>query len=201
AWPQDRFAKPPLGLPKGVHVVTNPILLSINEILVGISTQDILSELRRENIAISSPQHPSEDTLARLTRALIDQRHFFPLFPPQARENLPALSKVSGEVPDPGSEERLPMGACVDLSYVKLAEWVNVKPDLLVLPSALSSFVKVVEGVTALNPGPLMKKRGAGTFAALSIQPRRLSDEEREAAETPVGHMLYERARVDVVKI
>ncbi|KAI6820348.1 DNA polymerase alpha 70 kDa subunit [Hortaea werneckii] len=201
AWPQDRFAKPPLGLPKGVHVVTNPILLSINEILVGISTQDILSELRRENIAISSPQHPSEDTLARLTRALIDQRHFFPLFPPQARENLPALSKVSGEVPDPGSEERLPMGACVDLSYVKLAEWVNVKPDLLVLPSALSPFAKVVEGVTALNPGPLMKKRGAGTFAALSIQPRRLSDEEREAAETPVGHMLYERARVDVVKI
>ncbi|KAI7379415.1 hypothetical protein KC328_g13353, partial [Hortaea werneckii] len=60
---------------------------------------------------------------------------------------------------------------------------------------------QVVEGVTALNPGPLMKKRGAGTFAALSIQPRRLSDEEREAAETPVGHMLYERARVDVVKI
>ena len=60
---------------------------------------------------------------------------------------------------------------------------------------------QVVEGVTALNPGPLMKKRGAGTFAALSIQPRRLTEEEREAAETPVGHMLYERARVDVVKI
>ncbi|KAI7549379.1 DNA polymerase alpha 70 kDa subunit [Hortaea werneckii] len=203
AWPQDRFAKPPLGLPKGVHVVTNPILLSINEILVGISTQDILSELRRENVSVSSPSQQShaEDTLARLTRHVIDQRHFFPLFPPQSRENLPALTRISGEVPNPGSEERLPLGACVDLSYVKLAEWVNVRPDLLVLPSALSPFAKVVEGVTALNPGPLMKKRGAGTFAALAIQPRQLTEEEREAAETPVGHLLYERARVDVVKI
>ncbi|KAI7516548.1 hypothetical protein KC316_g21066, partial [Hortaea werneckii] len=203
AWPQDRFAKPPLGLPKGVHVVTNPILLSINEILVGVSTQDILSELRRENVSVSSPSQQShaEDTLARLTRHVIDQRHFFPLFPPQSRENLPALTRISGEVPDPGSEERLPLGACVDLSYVKLAEWVNVRPDLLVLPSALSPFAKVVEGVTALNPGPLMKKRGAGTFAALSIQPRRLTEEEREKAETPVGHMVYDRARVDVVKI
>ncbi|KAI7574638.1 DNA polymerase alpha 70 kDa subunit, partial [Hortaea werneckii] len=201
AWPQDRFAKPPLGLPKGVQVVTNPILLSINEILVGISTQDVLSELRRENVSVSSPQSSSEDTLARLTRHIIDQRHFFPIFPPQSRENLPALTRIAGEVPDPGSEERLPLGACVDLSYVKLAEWVNVKPDLLVLPSGLSPFAKVVEGVTALNPGPLMKKRGAGTFAALSIQPRQLTEEEREAAETPVGHLLYERARVDVVKI
>ncbi|KAI6812730.1 DNA polymerase alpha 70 kDa subunit [Hortaea werneckii] len=204
AWPQDRFAKPPLGLPKGVHVVTNPILLSINEILVGISTQDILSELRRENVSLSSPpaqQNISEDVLARLTRHVIDQRHFFPIFPPQARENLPALTRISGEVPDPGSEERLPLGACVDLSYVKLAEWVNVRPDLVVLPSGLSPFAKVVEGVTALNPGPLMKKRGAGTFAALSIQPRRLTEEEREAADTPVGHKVYDRARVDVVKI
>ncbi|GAB1743351.1 hypothetical protein NU219Hw_g9191t2 [Hortaea werneckii] len=205
SWPQDRFAKPPLGLPKGVQVVTNPILLSINEILVAISTHDILSELRRENVSLSSASsqhstHP-EDTLARLTRHVIDQRHFLPVFPPQARENLPALTRIAGEVPEPGSEERLPLGACVDLSYVKLAEWVNVKPDLLVLPSALSPFAKVVEGVTALNPGPLMKKRGAGTFAALSIQPRQLTDEEREAAETPLGHKLYERARVDVVKI
>lgn len=60
---------------------------------------------------------------------------------------------------------------------------------------------QVVEGVTALNPGPLMKKRGAGTFAALSIQPRSLTEEERENAEMPVGHRVYERARVDVVKI
>ena len=50
SWPQDRFPKQPLGLPKQVHVVTNPITLSINEMIIGISTQDILSELRRENV-------------------------------------------------------------------------------------------------------------------------------------------------------
>ena len=45
-----------------------------------------------------------------------------------------------------------------------------------------------------------MKRRGAGTYAALSVQPRHVTDEEREASQ-PVGHNVYERARVDVVKI
>lgn len=54
--------------------------------------------------------------------------------------------------------------------------------------------------MTCINPGTLSKRRGAGTFAALNVLPRRVSDEEREAGEA-VGHHVFERARVDVVKI
>lgn len=79
--------------------------------------------------------------------------------------------------------------------------WTREDSSSPLLTKPFPSVPQVVEGVTALNPGPLMKKRGAGTFAALAIQPRQLTEEEREAAETPVGHLLYERARVDVVKI
>lgn len=51
----------------------------------------------------------------------------------------------------------------------------------------------------AINPGMLSKRRGAGTFAALNVQPRMLSDEEREAGL--ITHKIYERARVDITRI
>ena len=146
SWPQDRFPKAALGLPKGVQVVTNPILLSINEIMFGISTQDILSELRRENVyqpGSGQSKGFEGDMLARLTSNVIEQRHFFPVFPPQSRENLPKPTAVPGEVPEPGGEERLATGANLDISYIKLAEWLTVKPDVLVLPSVLNPFAKV----------------------------------------------------------
>jgi DNA polymerase alpha subunit B len=144
AWPQDRFPRQALGLPKQVQVVTNPIILSINEIIFAISTQDVLSELRRENVyQAGKGQQFSDDMLARLTSAVVEQRHFFPIFPPAAREDLPAPAAIDGEVPEVGGEQRLAFGASVDISYLKLAEWINVRPDVLVLPSVLNPFVKV----------------------------------------------------------
>ena len=219
SWPQDRFPKGPLGLPKQAQVVTNPIVLSINEMVVAISTQDVLLELRRENVfQAGKGQAFSDDMLARLTNSVIEQRHFFPVFPPAAREDLPKPSGIVGEVPEVGGEERMPVGASPDISYLKLAEWINVRPDVLVLPSALNPFVKVsnaitpsrtrtlanivqvIEGITCLNPGTLSKKRGAGHYAALNVQPRSLSEEEREAGQA-VAHNVFERTRVDITRI
>lgn len=141
SWPQDRFPKPVLGLPKQVQVVTNPITLSINEMIVGISSQDVLYELRRENVYQPGKGQGSfgEDLLARLSGSVIDQRHFFPVFPPQGRENLPKPAAIPGEI---DADERLSVGANLDLGYLKLGEWLNVRPDMLVLPSTLSPFAK-----------------------------------------------------------
>nr|POE62428.1 dna polymerase alpha subunit b [Quercus suber] len=143
SWPQDRFPKQAYGLPKQVQVVTNPITLSINETVFGISTQDILSELRRENVHQAKGQASSDDLLARLASGVIEQRHFFPVYPPQARENLQKPAPIPGEIPDVGGEERLAVGACLDLGYYKLGEWLNVRPDVLVMPSVLLPFAKV----------------------------------------------------------
>jgi DNA polymerase alpha subunit B len=110
--------------------------------IVGISSQDVLYELRRENVyQAGQGQGPfGEDLLARLSGAVIEQRHFCPVFPPQGRENLPKPAAIPGEVePD----ERLAVGANLDLGYLKLGEWPNVRPDVLVLPSTLSPFTKV----------------------------------------------------------
>lgn len=144
SYPQDRFPRQPLGLPKQVQIVTNPITLSINEMVVGISSADILSELRRENVFQSAKGAAfQEDMLARLSSAIIEQRHYFPVYPPQAQENLIKPAPIPGEIAAPASEERLATAATLDLSYLKLAEWLNVRPDVLILPSVLSPFAKV----------------------------------------------------------
>lgn len=144
SWPQDRFPRQQFGLPKQVQVVTNPITLSVNEMVFGISTQDILSELRRENVHQGGKgQAFNDDMLARLSNAVIEQRHYFPVFPPQARETLPKPAAIPGEVPEVGGEERVAGGAALDIGYLKLGEWLNVRPDVLVLPSVLNPFAKV----------------------------------------------------------
>ena len=144
SWPQDRVPKPALGLPKQVQIVANPMTLSMNETVVGISSQDVLSELRRENVhQAAKGQGVNEDFLGRLSGHIIEQSHFFPIFPPQAREDLFKPAAIQGEIPEPGGEQRLALGANLDLGYLKLGEFCKVVPDMLILPSVLSPFAKV----------------------------------------------------------
>lgn len=64
----------------------------------------------------------------------------------------------------------------------------------------------MVDSVLALNPGQLSKKKAAGTYASMVLQARQVTDEERgDDSEGGVVknlvHNVYERARVDVVRI
>ena len=131
SWPQEPFDKKVLGLPKQAKVVTNPVTVSLNEIVVGISAHDVLWDLRREEVKVGKTKEG--DLMARLPRHVIHQRHFFPLFPPCDRST---LSKT-------GTEDGLATGVPMDVSYLKLGEWLNVRPDMLITPSALSPFAKV----------------------------------------------------------
>lgn len=51
-----------------------------------------------------------------------------------------------------------------------------------------------------VNPGYLSKRRGAGTYAKMTIHAASLTEDEMDAGQK-VAHKLYERARVDIVKI
>jgi len=131
SWPQEPFARKELGLPKSVRIVGNPITFALNEIGLGISSQDILTELRTAEVYGGRPKDAS--LLARLPKYLIEQRNYFPLFPPVDRENLPKTGTASG----------IPAGAMLDTSYLKLGDMINVRPDILIVPSALPPFAKV----------------------------------------------------------
>lgn len=60
--------------------------------------------------------------------------------------------------------------------------------------------MKVVESVLVINPGYMSKRRAAGTYAKLSVHPRILTDEEKTAGKM-LAHKLFDRARVDIIKI
>ncbi|KAI9652198.1 MAG: DNA-directed DNA polymerase alpha subunit pol12 [Trizodia sp. TS-e1964] len=183
SWPQDLISRKELGLPKQAKMVTNPVTLSLNELVIGISSQDILWELSQQEAKSGKPKEPNR--LARLPRYLIEQRHFFPLFPPAPPEN---LVKTGG----------LTIGAMLDTSYLKLGEWPSLRPDVLITPSVLPAFAKFIEGVLVVNPGNLSKQRGSGTYAQLTIHPPKIPE---AADEEMIPHKLYERGRVDVIKI
>ena len=66
------------------------------------------------------------------------------------------------------------------------------------MPKLISS--QVVDGVVVINPGFLSKRKAAGTYARLTVYPASLSNEEKNSTQM-VGHKLFERARVDVIRI
>lgn len=63
-----------------------------------------------------------------------------------------------------------------------------------------ANYVQVVESVLVINPGTLAKRRAAGTYARVIIQPAVISEAERERG-VAVAHKLWERTRVDIVRI
>lgn len=134
------------------------------------STPDILLHLSSAECRHNPPEpHP----IARLSRSLMAQRNYYPLFPAAA-------------------------GVNVDVPYCRLADFVAACPDVLVLPSVLAPTAKVVEGVVVLNSGAASKRRGAGNWVRLWVGPG--AGGEGEGGE-PRGHRVFERARVEVVRV
>jgi DNA polymerase alpha subunit B len=129
SFPQERTPKKDLDLPKQAIFLPNPVMASLNEIMIGISAQDILQELLLGEVTLNPKER---NPLARQSRHVIEQRHFFPLFPAASRESL--IKRGDGS---------LATGAMLDTSYLKLGEWLKVKPDVLITPSALAPFAKV----------------------------------------------------------
>ncbi|XWX02018.1 hypothetical protein V2A60_010050 [Cordyceps javanica] len=186
SWPQDAMPRRELGLPKAVRIVSNPMTLSVNEVVLGLCSQDALWELRAEELAKAGAALPSGgDLMARLCRHLVEQRHYYPVYPPTDRARLPRT----------GTHEGLATGAMLDLSYLKLGEMVNVRPDVMLTPSALPPFAKVVESVLAINPGYLSKRRGAGTYARMTLHPPKIEGDGLQS------HRVFERAKVEIVRI
>ncbi|KAG6024238.1 hypothetical protein E4U40_003416 [Claviceps sp. LM458 group G5] len=191
SWPQDTLSRKELGLPKSAKIVSNPMTLSMNEMVIGLSSQDILYELRSEELsrvtsAPASAGGPGGDLMGRLCRYLIEQRHYFPLFPPTDRARLPRT----------GTEQGIATGAVVDVAYMRLGEMVNVRPDVMVVPSSLPPFAKVVESVLTINPGSLSRRKGSGTYARMTLHAPSAA-----VSEDMVSHRIFDRARVEIVRI
>lgn len=140
------FPQPPLDEVAGAPAVTplaNPTTLALDEVVLGVSSADWLLGVTSQELAEGPAA--AGDRMAALAGHLLSQRSYFPMFP-------------------------MPLGACFDSTKSHALE-MPLTPDLLITPSQLAPFAKLVpvargglEGppqlagnVVCINPGRLAK--------------------------------------------
>ncbi|KAH0832189.1 DNA polymerase alpha/epsilon subunit B-domain-containing protein [Lanmaoa asiatica] len=147
---EPEFSKDPR-----VRLLPNPCRFSVNGISFAVTSVDTLFHLRKEEFFRRTPEvepliptsEPATDGMANLARNILQQRSFYPIFP--------APFDVAHEVN-------------LDVTHSEGIKLVDSEdecvPDVLVLPSRLKQFSKVVDSTTVINPSFLSK----GTYAMLS---------------------------------
>ncbi|WFD41803.1 DNA-directed DNA polymerase alpha subunit pol12 [Malassezia psittaci] len=200
AYPQPFLNKndASLGLPKRVRCLPNPCIFYVNELAIGVSTADVLGDLRREELvqrvqaAGTTPAgnklptaaaNDARDPMLRLSRHVLSQRTFYPIFPPSSSSKLP-----------------------LDLTHSRLCALDQVTPDLMILPSTtVKPFLRLVDSTMVVNCGALVgrkENRMPGTFVRMQISamPRDSLHSDDQSADELVTHELYKRARIDLVQ-
>ncbi|KAH6911541.1 alpha DNA polymerase [Coprinopsis sp. MPI-PUGE-AT-0042] len=148
----------------------NPCRFKINDISFGISSVDVLFHLRKEeffklgSITHPIPSRPNEnptDPMSNLVRHLLDQRSFYPVFP----------------VPEEHAHDvNLDVSHLEDGVGMVDGGEVDYAPDVLVVPSRLKRFDKIVGTTLAINPS-FVQKNG---YAFLDIASKNSSMDLRQ---------------------
>lgn len=158
--PTAPLAVPPAEAPEkvAVHprvtVVSNPATFVAGGVVFGVTSADVMGNLNRDETTAlrgTPGAGPKVDKLPRLLQHLIEQRCFFPIFPPPATD-------ADGGVP---------------LEMLQLWHMgLPLAPDVLLAPSKLlKAFSKPIGATLAVNPGTLTVGSRGGTYARLTIFP------------------------------
>lgn len=208
SYPQDAFDRKKLGLPKNFRVFPNPSSFQINEILIGNSNLDIFKDLRdvfKEDTEVLSNSNRFE----RIINHIFEQRRYYPAFPGSIAHqpktsNTELFNGAEGEHLDGLTVG----GSSLETPYLGLTELGDSLPDILILPSELKYFAKVVQGVVVVNPGLFIKpskdpNREDGNYAVVHIKPPNLEDDENNVdsiddTNTLYYHNVYKRSRIDI---
>ncbi|XP_006216761.2 DNA polymerase alpha subunit B isoform X1 [Vicugna pacos] len=156
-YPQPPFSCPDLPREdkKRVQFVSEPCTLSINEVIFGLTSTDLLFHMGAEEISSSSG---TSDRFSRILKHILTQRSYYPLYPPQE-------------------------DVAIDYEHLYACAQLPVTPDVFITPSELRYFVKDVLGCICVNPGRLTKGQVGGTFGRLYI--RRQPADSGEGRRSP----------------
>ncbi|XP_066282662.1 DNA polymerase alpha subunit B-like isoform X2 [Branchiostoma lanceolatum] len=138
-YPQPPFSVDGVNSPR-VHFVSDPCTLTINGVVVGLTSTDILFHLGGEETS-----RAKTDRIGRLIEHVLTQQSYYPLYPPSEEVN-------------------------IDYEHYEQFCRLQTTPDVLILPSDLRYFVKDVLGCVCVNPGRITKAQTGGTFARFAIQ-------------------------------
>ncbi|GMI90207.1 DNA polymerase alpha 2, EMBRYO DEFECTIVE 2814 [Hibiscus trionum] len=156
-FPQPAFDLNSLDVRHQITSLNNPGIFEADQVKIGCCTVDILKHLSGEEMSRYPWDGKRNDRLSKLASHIISQRSFYPLYPPAE-------------------------GVPIDFSLAPEALHISSVPDLLILPSDIKYFVKVLsvggtnEGeeqmkrCVCINPGRLAKGEGGGTFVELKYQ-------------------------------
>jgi DNA polymerase alpha subunit B len=180
AFPQPELDGDIFNFHPRIHLLPNPARFKINDIAFAATSVDSLFHLRKEEyfkrgIEVDPlPPGPDDlptDTMANRCRHLLIQRSFYPIFPPP----LDLSHEVNLDISHFDGVRMVDEG---DLDYA---------PDVLILPSRLKQFSKVIHSTTTINPSFLSK----GTYAIVSLAPR--------SAGTPKNRLKTEIVKVEAI--
>ncbi|WCJ38686.1 DNA polymerase alpha subunit B [Euphorbia peplus] len=153
-FPQPPFEIQSSNLDHQITCLRNPGIFEANQVSVGCCTVDIIKQLSGEEMSRNPADGAVSDRMSRLASHILNQRSFYPLYPPA--EDVPLDSSLAPE-----------------------ALHIPSVPDILILPSDMKYFVKVVSlggrseeeeqmKCICINPGRLAKGEGGGTFVELN---------------------------------
>ncbi|CUM63993.1 uncharacterized protein PRCAT00001581001 [Priceomyces carsonii] len=193
SYPMDSFDRKRFGLPKNVKVLPNPNNFSVNEVLFGISNLDVMKDLREiYKSADHSPNLPT-NRFERVANHVFEQRRYYPVFPGSINQvRSPQKDALDGDLIDGIMQEELVTtsigGSSLEVPYLGLGELGNSLPDVLILPSELRYFAKVIRGVVVINPGSFIKphrdpNKMDGTYVIMSINAPDLSSNSSDNVE------------------
>lgn len=158
-----------------VHCVSNPCTLKINEVVIGVTSTDVLFHMSADE---TNANLEPGSRMGRLAQHMLQQRSYYPLFPGSSNTNL-------------------------DLK--RMDQWkMPCAPDLLILSSKLAPFASTVldNSTVVVNPGLLTRATMGGTYAVLDVHP--LARETLENAggdEVELKHNIQDRTRVEIKRI
>lgn len=159
-----------------IHCLSNPCTFKINEVVIGISSTDVLFHLSAEE---TNAHLEPGSRLRRIAQHMLQQRSYYPLFPPPA--SIPTN---------------------LDLKYME--NWqLPCKPDLFIVPSKLTSFASEILGNTVVvNPGHLTRGTTGGTYAIMEVHPiKRETLDQSGGDDVQLQHGLQDRINVEVKRI
>lgn len=158
-----------------VHCVSNPCTFRINEIVVGVTSTDVLFHMSADEL---NAHLVPGSRLARIAQHLVQQQSYYPLFPPSCEANL---------------------------NFAQAQHWrIPCQPDLLILPSKLTSFARTVchDQSLVVNPGHLTRNTTGGTYAVLDVHPLEGESLEKVGGDdVRMAHAIAQRTRVEIRKI
>nr|CAG8473061.1 9729_t:CDS:10 [Entrophospora candida]CAG8485776.1 13280_t:CDS:10 [Entrophospora candida] len=162
------FPQPPFNniFSKSTITLPNPAQFRVNdEITFAINNVDILFHLSVNETSGNC----DSDRMGRLAKHILTQRHLYPLFPP-------VINDINLDVKNSSSLQ------------------LQATPDVLVTPSKLKFFAKVINNVICINPGYVSKNQSNGTYAKLTIHPPQQNNSEPE-------QFISKRSRVEIIRL